>query len=83
MRASAFELRQMIVEEDGVNHEMAATIVEDHIVHRFYRMCCKDGHEPRIVANWVTGELVRLLRDAPLKIEPDALSATLGMLKNR
>lgn len=81
-RASAFELRQLIVEQDGVGHEMAATIVEDFIVHRFYRMCCKDGHEPRVVANWVTGELVRLMREAPLKIEPDALSATLNMLKN-
>lgn len=51
-------------------------------MHRFYRLCCKDGHEPRIVANWVTGELVRLMREAPLKVEPDALSATLAMLKS-
>jgi aspartyl-tRNA(Asn)/glutamyl-tRNA(Gln) amidotransferase subunit B len=82
LRASAFELRQMIVEQDGVSHEMAATIVEDFTVHHFYRLCCKDGHEPRVVANWVTGELVRLIREAPLKIEPDALSAILTMLKS-
>jgi len=81
LRASGFEVRQMMVEKDGITHEMAATIAGDTVVHRFYRMCCKDGHEPRIVGNWVTGELVRLMREAPLRIEPDALSAVLAMLK--
>jgi Asp-tRNA(Asn)/Glu-tRNA(Gln) amidotransferase B subunit len=74
VRASTFELRKMMVEEDGISHEMAATIAGDQVVHRFYRLCCKDNHPPREVAKWVTGELVRLLREAPLKIQPGALS---------
>ncbi len=80
-RASAFELRQMMTEEDGITHEMAATIAADPVVHRFYRLCCKDGHLPQQAANWVCGELVRLMREAPLKIEPGTLSRVMQMLK--
>jgi aspartyl-tRNA(Asn)/glutamyl-tRNA(Gln) amidotransferase subunit B len=81
LRSSGFEVRRLMVEQDGISHEMAATIADDEVVHRFYRLCCLDGHEPRVVANWVTGELLRLLRDAPLRIEPGALSQVLSMLK--
>jgi len=81
LRASGFEVRRLMVEQDGISHEMAATIADDEVVHRFYRLCCQDGHEPRVVANWVTGELLRLMRDAPLRIEPGALSQVLTMLK--
>jgi aspartyl-tRNA(Asn)/glutamyl-tRNA(Gln) amidotransferase subunit B len=80
VRASNFELRQMMVEQDGISHEMAAVISGDRIVHRFYRLCCKDGHAPREVAKWVTGELMRLLHEAPLRIEPGALSNVLSRL---
>jgi len=81
VRASNFELRQMMVEEDKISHEMAATIADDRTVHRFYRLCCKDGHAPAEVAKWVTGELLRLLREAPLKIQPGALSKVLKLLR--
>jgi aspartyl-tRNA(Asn)/glutamyl-tRNA(Gln) amidotransferase subunit B len=80
VRASIFELRQMMVEQDSISHEMAATIAGDRIVHRFYRLCCKDGHSPREVAKWVTGELMRLLHEAPLRIEPGELSNILSRL---
>ncbi|MBN2080936.1 Asp-tRNA(Asn)/Glu-tRNA(Gln) amidotransferase subunit GatB [bacterium] len=82
VRASIFELRQMMAEEDGISHEMAATIADDRILHRFYRLCCKDGHDNREVAKWVTGELVRLLREKPLRTEPGELSKVLGKLKS-
>jgi len=81
VRSSMFELIAMMVEEDGLNHESAATIAGDHIVHRFYRLTCKDGHEPREVAKWATGELLRLLHEAPLKIEPGALSKVMTKLR--
>jgi aspartyl-tRNA(Asn)/glutamyl-tRNA(Gln) amidotransferase subunit B len=80
VRASIFELRQMMVEQDSISHDMAATIAGDRIVHRFYRLCCKDGHSPREVAKWVTGELIRLLHEAPLRIEPGELSNILARL---
>lgn len=80
LRASVFELRQLMVEEDRISHEMAATIAADTVVHRFYRLCCKDGHAPREVANWVTGELLRLMRESALKIQPGALSRVMTLL---
>jgi aspartyl-tRNA(Asn)/glutamyl-tRNA(Gln) amidotransferase subunit B len=80
-RASGYELRQLMVEEDGISHAMAATIASDPVVHRFYRLCCKDGHAPQQAANWVSGELVRLMREAPLKVEPGTLSRVMVMLK--
>lgn len=82
VRASNFELRQMMVEQDAISHEMAATISGDRIVHRFYRLCCKDGHSPREVAKWVTGELMRLLHEAPLRIEPGELSNVMSRLSS-
>ena len=82
LRASVYELRQLMTGEDGLSHEMAATIADDQVVHRFYRLCCKDGHHPREVANWVTGELLRLMREGPLKIQPGALSNVLGYLRD-
>jgi aspartyl-tRNA(Asn)/glutamyl-tRNA(Gln) amidotransferase subunit B len=82
LRASSFELRRMMTEEDGISHEMAATIASDAVVHRFYRLCCKDGHQPQQAANWVCGELVRLMREAPLKVEPGTLSRVMKMLRD-
>jgi aspartyl-tRNA(Asn)/glutamyl-tRNA(Gln) amidotransferase subunit B len=81
VRASGFEVRQLMVEEDGLNHEQASIIAADHTLHHFYRLVCKDGLEPRQVANWVTGDLKRLLGEAPLKIEPGSLSAVLKRLE--
>ena len=80
LRASTFEVRQLMVQQDGISHEMAATIADDQVVHRFYRLCCQDGHAPRTVANWVTGELLRLMREQPLRIEPGSLSQVLSLL---
>jgi aspartyl-tRNA(Asn)/glutamyl-tRNA(Gln) amidotransferase subunit B len=83
LRASGFEVRRMMVEQDGISHEMAATITGEPLVHRFYRQCCQDGLEPRLVANWVTGELLRLMRELPLKIEAGALSELLRLLDRK
>ena len=81
VRASGFELRQLMVEEDGLSHELASILAADRTLHRFYRLTCKDGLEPRVVANWVTGDFKRLLGEAPLKIEPGTLSAVLQRLE--
>jgi len=82
VRASTFELRQLMAEEDGISHEMAATIAADRSLHRFYRLTCKDGHDPREVAKWVTGELVRLLKEKPLRTDPGELSKVLSKLRS-
>ncbi len=81
VRASSFELRQLMVEEDGLNHELASIIAADQTLHHFYRLVCKDGLDPRVVANWVTGDFKRLLGEAPLKIQPGSLSAVLKRME--
>ncbi|MEZ5338128.1 MAG: Asp-tRNA(Asn)/Glu-tRNA(Gln) amidotransferase subunit GatB [bacterium] len=80
--SSWFELRRLMVEEDGITHEAAQTIASDPILHRFYRNCSLDGHSPKEVANWVTGDFVRLLREGPLHTEPGELSAILALMKD-
>ena len=79
-RSSWFELRRLMVEEDGITHEAAQTIASDPILHRFYRNCSMDGHSAKEVANWVTGDFVRLLREGPLNTEPGELSELLKLL---
>jgi aspartyl-tRNA(Asn)/glutamyl-tRNA(Gln) amidotransferase subunit B len=83
VRASAFELRQLMVEEDGISHEMAASIAGDSVLHHFYRQACQDGAVPEEVAKWVTGDLVRLIRSGPVKIEPGALSYVIKQVATR
>jgi aspartyl-tRNA(Asn)/glutamyl-tRNA(Gln) amidotransferase subunit B len=79
-RSSWFELRKLMVEEDGITHEAAQTIASDPVLHRFYRNCSMDGHSATEVANWVTGDFVRLLREGPLHTEPGELSQILKHL---
>ena len=79
--SSWFELRKKMVQEDGITHEAAQTIASDPILHRFYRNCSLEGHKPKIVANWVTGDFVRLLREGPLQMEPGELSEVLKLLE--
>lgn len=80
LRSSSFELRRLMVEEDGLSHPIAAALNDDETLYRWYRLCCQDGLAPRVVANWVTGELTRLMREAPLKLEPGDLSELLRLI---
>lgn len=81
LHSSAFEDRKLMVEQDGISAEAAAAIADDEVLHRFYRICSGDGYEAKTVANWVTGELTRLMREAPLHVEPGDLSEVLSLLK--
>jgi aspartyl-tRNA(Asn)/glutamyl-tRNA(Gln) amidotransferase subunit B len=81
IHSSAFELRQLMVAEDGITHEQAATIAADEILYRFYRGCCLEGRPAREVAKWVCGELVRLMREGPLRIEYGALSGVIKRIE--
>ncbi|MDQ3023147.1 MAG: Asp-tRNA(Asn)/Glu-tRNA(Gln) amidotransferase subunit GatB [bacterium] len=80
---SAFEQIREMVQAQGLGHEQAATIADDEELRRFYELCVVDGHDPRAVAKWVCGELTRLMRDAPLGIEPGELSAVLKLLDEK
>ncbi len=80
--SSWFELRRLMVMEDGITHEAAQTIASDPVLHRFYRNCTLDGHKAREVANWVTGDFVRLLREGPLNTEPGELSMILKLMQD-
>jgi aspartyl-tRNA(Asn)/glutamyl-tRNA(Gln) amidotransferase subunit B len=79
---SGFEMRSRLVSQ-GLAHEHAATIADDEELRRFYELCVADRHDPREVAKWVTGELTRLMREAPLSIEPGELSAVLKQLDEK
>jgi aspartyl-tRNA(Asn)/glutamyl-tRNA(Gln) amidotransferase subunit B len=81
LHSSAFELRRVMVGEDGISHEQAATIAADELLHRFYRGCCLEGRPPREVAKWVCGDLVRLLREGPLQVEFGALSGVIKRIE--
>jgi aspartyl-tRNA(Asn)/glutamyl-tRNA(Gln) amidotransferase subunit B len=80
LHSSGYELRDIMVHTDGLTHEQAATLIDDDVLYRWYRNCCLDGHAPPEVAKWVVGDLTRLLRDAPLQLEPGALSEVLTLL---
>jgi aspartyl-tRNA(Asn)/glutamyl-tRNA(Gln) amidotransferase subunit B len=79
---SGYELRARLVEQ-GLAHEHAATIADEPELLRFYELCVADGHDPREVAKWVTGELTRLMREHPLSIEPGELSAIFTLLNEK
>jgi aspartyl-tRNA(Asn)/glutamyl-tRNA(Gln) amidotransferase subunit B len=82
LHSSAFEDRRLMVAEDGILHEQAATIAADEVLARFYRGCCLEGRPPREVAKWVCGDLVRLLREGPLKVEYGALSGVIKRVES-
>jgi aspartyl-tRNA(Asn)/glutamyl-tRNA(Gln) amidotransferase subunit B len=79
------------VESLGLAPETAALLAGDPETAAYFEAVCDDaGAEPRVVANWVTGELAAALRQdggeasaADSRVEPGALAALIGMAQEK
>jgi aspartyl-tRNA(Asn)/glutamyl-tRNA(Gln) amidotransferase subunit B len=72
----------------GVPGDVALTLATDPEKAYFFERTLGEaaGVEPRIVANWVTGELAAVLRqvdDSDSKLEPEALAALIGLVQEK
>ncbi|HHX66228.1 MAG TPA: Asp-tRNA(Asn)/Glu-tRNA(Gln) amidotransferase subunit GatB [Chloroflexi bacterium] len=84
--------RQRFMSEFGLRAEDAALLTEDRLVADYYEDAVRAaargdaGVEPQMVANWMLGEVFRLLREAggdisAVKMTPDALAELLGLVQ--
>ncbi|MGB7589435.1 MAG: Asp-tRNA(Asn)/Glu-tRNA(Gln) amidotransferase subunit GatB [Solirubrobacterales bacterium] len=75
----------------GLAVETATLLAADPDMADYFEraVAAAEGVEPRVVANWVTGELAAALRQdgtggaADSKVEPDALAALVVMVKDK
>jgi aspartyl-tRNA(Asn)/glutamyl-tRNA(Gln) amidotransferase subunit B len=72
----------------GLANDVAATLAADPETAAYFEAVAKaGGAEPKVVANWVTGELAAALRQADAeggaaesKVDPQALATLIGMV---
>jgi aspartyl-tRNA(Asn)/glutamyl-tRNA(Gln) amidotransferase subunit B len=81
--------RERFVDRYGLRREDAAVLTEDRAVADYFEAAVSaataHGVEPQTVANWITGEVFRLLRDGDatietLRIPPEGLADLLWMV---
>jgi len=80
--------RDRFIAEYGLGRYDAGVLVEDQTVADYFERAVKaagDMLSPKLVANWVTGELFRLMNEAgvvitDVKINPENLAALIGMV---
>jgi aspartyl-tRNA(Asn)/glutamyl-tRNA(Gln) amidotransferase subunit B len=78
-------------EEMGLAHDAAAVLVGDPETAEYFERAASAvaGLEPKILANWVTGELAAALRQeggeaaTASKVEPNALAALAAMVQEK
>jgi aspartyl-tRNA(Asn)/glutamyl-tRNA(Gln) amidotransferase subunit B len=78
-------------EQLGLPEDVAALLAADPETAGYFEATSKqaDGVEPRVVANWVTGELAAALRQegdvtaAESKVEPASLAALVAMVQEK
>ncbi len=79
-------------EELGLPEDVAALLAADPETATYFEQTSKEvsGVEPRVVANWVTGELAAALRQegaestpSESKVEPAALAALVSMVQEK
>ncbi len=91
LRAALPELpdaRRARFEAMGLSRYDAGVLVADRAVADFFERALAAGGEPKAVANWVTGELFRLMNRAGverediagIQVTPEALVALIGMV---
>jgi aspartyl-tRNA(Asn)/glutamyl-tRNA(Gln) amidotransferase subunit B len=77
--------------ELGLAKDVALTLATDPDTAAYFEETVKstDGTEPKIVANWVTGELAAALRQAEVesasssKVTPESLAALIGLVQGK
>jgi aspartyl-tRNA(Asn)/glutamyl-tRNA(Gln) amidotransferase subunit B len=91
IRASLPELpdarRDRFMTEFGLSRQDAEVLVGDRAVAGYYDDALAAGGDPKTVANWVTGELFRLMKEqgaeiADVKLTPQALVELLRLVEN-
>jgi len=92
LRAALPELpdtrRARFIAEYGLSEYDAGLLVEDKAVADYYEAAvAAGGVEPKTVANWVTGELFRLMKESGMGIDaiavtPQALAELVGLVKD-
>ena len=58
-----------LMEEYGLAVRDAALLTDDRGVAAYFEAVVQDGIDPRVVGNWVTGEIFRLLKDDDSSVE--------------
>lgn len=85
------EKRERLMREDGLSAYDAAVITTEKEIADYYDRAVAAGKargiEPKAVANWITGELFRLMNDAGIeiaqvKISPDQIPALVTLLSS-
>lgn len=82
--------QKRFMEELGLSSYNASVLVADRPVAQYYEEAVNAGGDPRIVANWVIGEIFRLMnkdsleRDAinQIKVRPAQLVALIKLIEN-
>jgi aspartyl-tRNA(Asn)/glutamyl-tRNA(Gln) amidotransferase subunit B len=70
----------------GLTEKEAAIIIDDRALSKYYETAVAEGGDPKTAANWVLGDILRLLKDkdlesAAIPVSPEALVELLGMIK--
>jgi len=82
--------RDRFVADYGLSRYDAGVLVADRAVADYFETCVRAGAgrvEPKAIANWITGELFRLMKAQGLeigevRITPDKLVALIGMVED-
>ncbi len=82
--------RDRFVAQYGLSRYDAGVLVADRAVADYFEACVRAGAgraEPKAIANWITGELFRLMKAQGVEIEevritPDRLVALIGMVED-
>lgn len=70
----------------GLTEKEAAIIVDERALAKYYEAAVAEGGDPKAAANWVLGDILRLLKEknlvaSAIPVAPDALVKLLVMIK--
>lgn len=70
----------------GLTEKEAAIIIDDRSLAKYYEAAVAEGGDPKTAANWVLGDILRLLKEkdleaAAIPVAPEALVKLLGLIK--
>jgi aspartyl-tRNA(Asn)/glutamyl-tRNA(Gln) amidotransferase subunit B len=74
------------MDQYGLSEKEAAIIVDDRALSKYYEAAVSAGGDPKVAANWVLGDILRLLKEkeleaAEIPVAPDALVKLLDLIK--
>jgi len=74
------------ISQYGLPEKEAAIIVDERALSRYYEEAVSEGADPKTAANWILGDILRLLKEKDLEasaipVAPAALVKLLGLIK--